>query len=122
MDARDCYLALADFIHASKLAGRALVVGINGVDGSGKTVLADSLARILEERGHGVCRASVDNFHHPRAHRYRLGEESPEAYYHDSIDLEAFADKALRPVFEACEYPVECQTKLRDLPSDREDP
>ena len=57
-----------------------LRVGIDGVDGAGKTTLADTLADALEAAGIAVIRASVDGFHHPRAVRYRLGRESPEGF------------------------------------------
>jgi uridine kinase len=34
-----------------------------------------------------VVRASIDDFHHPRAIRHRRGRESPEGFYLDSYDL-----------------------------------
>lgn len=42
-------------------------VGIDGVDGAGKTCLADELAGVLQAQGAPVIRASVDGFHRPRA-------------------------------------------------------
>ena len=121
MDKMQFYQSLVDFILHKKRSGYALIVGINGADGSGKTMLAGNLSRLLKEAGYPVCRVSVDGFHHPRKHRYRRGEESPEAYYHDSINYKAFADKALKPVFKAQTYPVQCQIKLLDLAQDKED-
>lgn len=40
-------------------------VGVDGVDGAGKTFFADELAGLLAARGVPVIRASVDGFHHP---------------------------------------------------------
>lgn len=117
----DFHQFLIDFILARKKSDHPITVGINGVDGSGKTVLAGNLTRILEQAGHSVCRISVDDFHHPRQHRYRRGELSPESYYYDSINYEAVANKALKPVFEVQEYPFLCQTKVFDLELDKED-
>ena len=37
------YDVLADFVLSRKPAHRPVIVGINGVDGSGKTVLAERL-------------------------------------------------------------------------------
>jgi len=38
-----------------------------------------------------VSRLSVDDFLNPPAVRYRLGKESPEGFYRDSVDVDAFA-------------------------------
>ncbi len=59
-------------------------VGIDGVDGAGKTTFAEELALVLEGIGKPTIRASVDGFHYPRAHRYRLGQTSPRGFFQDS--------------------------------------
>ena len=46
---------------------RRIRVAIDGVDGAGKTVMADALAPLVIAKGRQVIRASVDDFHHPRA-------------------------------------------------------
>jgi uridine kinase len=61
-------------------------VGIDGVDGVGKTTLANELVDPLRQRGLPVIRASIDGFHHPRTVRYRRGRSSPEGYYRDSFN------------------------------------
>ena len=48
-------------------------VGIDGVDGAGKTCFADELAAALRRRGRPVVRVSVDDFHQVREIRYRRG-------------------------------------------------
>jgi uridine kinase len=48
-------------------------VAIDGVDGAGKTHLADELAALLQELGRTTIRASVDGFHNPQAVRYQKG-------------------------------------------------
>ena len=48
---------------------RPATVAVDGPDGAGKTVLADELAGLVR----GAVRASLDDFHHPRAHRHALG-------------------------------------------------
>lgn len=52
---------------------RIVRVGIDGVDGAGKTTLADALGPVVSGRGRPTIRASVDDFHHPRAIRYARG-------------------------------------------------
>jgi uridine kinase len=66
--------------------GRRIKVAVDGVDGAGKSVLADELAERISALGRCVVRASVDGFHRPRAERYRRGRTSPEGYYRDSYD------------------------------------
>jgi uridine kinase len=73
-------------------------VAVDGVDGAGKTVLADELARLLRERSVPVIRASVDGFHHPRHVRYRRGRDSPGGYYLDSYDYDALERLLLAPL------------------------
>lgn len=75
-------------------ADRRTLVGIDGRDGAGKTTFADLLAAILNRP---VVRASCDDFHHPQAHRYRRGRESPEGFYLDSFDYASLTDRLLEP-------------------------
>lgn len=73
-------------------------VGIDGVDGAGKTVFGDELAGLLQAAGRRVIRASVDSFHHPRAVRYRQGRHSPAGYFHDSYDYAQLRAALLDPL------------------------
>ena len=70
----------------------------DGVDGVGKTTLADELVDPLRRRGRPVIRASIDGFHNPRVVRYRLGRSSPEGYFRDSFNYEALAAVLLDPL------------------------
>ena len=73
-------------------------VAIDGVDGAGKTTLADELAPQVQELGRPVVRSSVDFFHNPAELRYRRGRKSAEGYYRDSFDLEALRTRLLDPL------------------------
>src|SRR6185295_11684400 len=66
-----------------------LRVGIDGVDGVGKTTLADELVGPLRNLNRRVIRASVDGFHNPASIRYRQGPLSPRGYFLDSFNYEA---------------------------------
>ncbi len=74
------------------------LVGIDGVDGVGKTVFADEFAYVL--RGHGlrVVRVSIDGFHRPRIERYRRGRASAEGYFRDSLDIDALLEVVIAPL------------------------
>ena len=73
-------------------------VAIDGVDGSGKTTLADELVEPVRRAGRAVIRASVDGFHNPRAVRYTRGPDSPEGYFLDSFDYAALKRELLDPL------------------------
>jgi uridine kinase len=77
---------------------RRIRVAIDGVDGAGKTVLADALAPLIVARGRPMIRASVDDFHNTQAIRYARGRYSPEGYYLDSYNYDAFRKRLLDPL------------------------
>lgn len=76
--------------------GPNVIFGIDGVDGSGKTRLADELAAQMPSSS-PVVRVSIDGFHHLREHRYRLGASSPEGFWLDSYDYEQFRQEIIDP-------------------------
>ena len=78
--------------------GHPTRVAIDGVDGSGKTTLADDLVEPVHRAGRAVIRASVDGFHNPRAVRYARGPDSPEGYFRDSFDYAALKRELLDPL------------------------
>ena len=88
---------LAGAIEAAR-ATHPLRVAVDGPPAAGKTTLADELAQVLLERGREVIRATTESFHHPRARRYRRGEFSPEANYHDAFDYDALRRVLLGPL------------------------
>ena len=76
---------LADIIEEI-LARGARRVGVDGVDGAGKTWFADELAEIV----HDATRIRADDFLNPPEIRYRLGRDSPEGFFLDSFDYDRF--------------------------------
>ena len=77
---------------------RIVRVAIDGVDGAGKTTLADALAPLVAEQGRPAIRASVDDFHHRRGLRYARGRHSPDGYYLNSYDYDLFRKLLLDPL------------------------
>ncbi|WP_245735821.1 uridine kinase [Pedococcus cremeus] len=78
--------------------GACTRLGVDGVDGSGKTVFAAELADALRTAGRDVVQVSLDDFHHVREVRYRRGRSSPEGFWLDSFDYPRFAAEVLRPL------------------------
>ena len=77
---------------------RTLKIGIDGVDGAGKTTFSGELAQVLSASGRPLITASVDGFHHPKSTRYRLGKDSPEGFFRDSYDYPALKAALLDPL------------------------
>ena len=73
MTRAECLISLAVRIAALRF-DHPTRVAIDGVDGSGKTTLADEIVAPISTMGRQVIRASADNFLKPRADRYRRGE------------------------------------------------
>jgi uridine kinase len=64
-------------------------IAVDGPDAAGKTTFADALACALD--GRTCTRLTIDDFLRPAEERYRRGDLSPDAYYEDAFDLDAFA-------------------------------
>ena len=88
---------LADII-AKLHPHKRIRVAIDGVDGAGKTMLADALAPLVVAKVRPIIRASVDDFHQPRAVRYARGKYSPDGFFLDSYDYAAFRRLLLDPL------------------------
>jgi uridine kinase len=82
----------------SAATSHPLRVAVDGPPAAGKTTLADELAVLLRARGREVIRATTESFHLPREERYRHGEFSPEANYHDSFDYDTLRRVLLDPL------------------------
>jgi uridine kinase len=78
--------------------GRPALVAVDGVDGSGKTTFAQALAAAYREAGRAVEVVHLDDYLNPRTTRYRLGRRSPEGYFVDTYDLDAFTQHVLEPL------------------------
>lgn len=82
--------------------GERALVAIDGVDGAGKTHLADELVALADVTGNtaiggrALARVSIDGFHHPRSVRYADGK-GPEAFYRSSYDYGAFTRSVVEP-------------------------
>jgi uridine kinase len=93
-----------------------LRVGIDGIDASGKTFLANEIASFLVEIGHPVIRASIDGFHNPRTIRHKRGSYSPEGYYYDSFNYDLLKSCLLEPL--EAEGNRICRPKAFDFKTD----
>lgn len=110
---------VSDYILNQKISHKPLLVGINGIDGSGKTSIARNVTEYLSDIGKSVITVSIDDFHNPKEKRYTRGSDSPEGYYYDSMNFEEFKNKLLEPIKKALEFPVKVHSKIFDLHSNK---
>jgi len=99
---------------------RHIVIGVDGVDGSGKTQFARKLAQRLRDlptpiNPHVI---SIDDFHNPRAIRHRQGRDSSVGYFEDSFDYESLINKVLEPLKNSAGDRVAIVPKAHDLITD----
>lgn len=73
------------------------LIGINGVDASGKTFFAHTLAdSISKKTNRQIVKISVDGFHNSENQRYKKGRNSPEGYRYDSFNFNVFEEEVLK--------------------------
>jgi uridine kinase len=107
---RDLLAEVADLVPHRGSA--CVFVGVDGVDGVGKTTFADALAGQLDRP---VVRISVDDFHHVRAVRHRIGPDSAEGFWLDAFDYERLIADVFAPLRTELRY----RPRAHDLAGDR---
>ncbi len=75
------------------------IIGISGVDTSGKTMFADQFARYLDAVGISSAALHMDDFHNPSAVR-RQGSDEVDAYFRNAFDAQRVMRKILMPLRE----------------------
>jgi len=80
-----------------KKPNQPLVVGINGVDTSGKTELTKKLSDYLQANGKKVQTVHTDDFHNPKKIRYD-GPDEAKNYYLKSFDYTKITTEILEPI------------------------
>jgi uridine kinase len=72
-------------------------LGVDGVDGAGKTTFGRALAAALGVAGRPATSVPADRFLHPRAVRHARGRHDPLGFYRDSYDDAALVRDLLVP-------------------------
>lgn len=101
--------------------GQHLVVGVDGVDGAGKTIFARKLLEALNLKidSSYTRLISVDDFHNVREVRYRQGKDSPIGFFEDSFDYESLKKRVLTPIRDSHGGSVSIIPLSHDLNTDR---
>jgi uridine kinase len=109
---------IAADINTRKQPDRALVIGVNGIDCSGKSTFAKALKDYLKAHGRPAQMIAIDDFHHPQKVRYS-GASQADNYYHKSFNIELLIEKLLQPVKDKGR--VSTNLKLLDIKTDQYD-
>jgi len=116
MDTAELLNTLSDIIFRYD-SEKSVKVGIDGIDASGKTHIADLLASYMKKiTSRNVLRASIDGFHNPRHIRIQKGEDSPVGYFEDSFNYPRLQKELLEPLTYS-DDPT-CRTRIFDYNKD----
>jgi uridine kinase len=88
---------ILDEVLKRKVKDKAFVIGVNGIDGAGKTKFAESLEAYLNTKGYQTQLIQLDDFHNPKAIRY-AGKNQADNYYNKSFNIILVVEKLLAPL------------------------
>jgi len=84
-------------IKKRKQKNRAFILGINGIDGSGKTEFAKSFKKFLLLNRHKAQIINMDDFFNPKEERYS-GNNQVYNYFHKSFNIDILINELLMPI------------------------
>jgi len=87
-------------IEARNNKDRAFVIGITGIDCSGKSHFANSLNSFLISKDFKTQLISIDDFHNPSSYRYS-GVNQADNYFNRSFNISTIIEKLLIPIHES---------------------
>jgi HAD superfamily hydrolase (TIGR01549 family) len=106
---------ILDAIHENKQKDKPFTIGVNGIDGAGKTMFAVALETYLKSKGLPTQLIHLDDFHNPKAIRY-AGADQADNYYNKSFNLDLIIDKLLNPIYK--DKSLSLKLKTLDLQTD----
>ncbi|HNY35959.1 MAG TPA: HAD hydrolase-like protein [Candidatus Pacearchaeota archaeon] len=84
-------------INKRKNGNKSFVVGISGIDTSGKTEFAEAFCQFLISKEFKVQVINLDDFHNPKAIR-SSGDNQVDNYYNKGFDIKTIVEKLLMPI------------------------
>lgn len=91
------YKEIAGYILNRKQKNKPLIVGINGVDTSGKSTFTKELARYIFKIGFKSHTISIDDFHNPS--KIRNKEKNPViSYLNNAFDITKIENEIMKPL------------------------
>lgn len=91
------YKEIANQILSRKQGNKPIIVGINGVDTSGKSTFTKGLERYIFKTGFKSQIVAIDDFHNPS--HIRNKEKDPViSYYNNAFDIKKIEDELMKPI------------------------
>lgn len=116
MQRTDIFIALKEHVQLlSDHKKKPICIGINGIEGAGKTRFAADFVEYLQEQSIHAIHVTIEGFHHVQSWRYRQGRDSARGYYQDAYNDESFIRKVLMT---SQESPPHYTPAIHDLASD----
>ena len=97
------FYRVLDEVKSRKNKDRAFVIGITGIDTSGKTKFSEDLSQFITSKGYNVQLVCLDDFHNPKEIRY-AGSSQAANYYQKSFDIATIVQKLLYPIRNSQEF------------------
>jgi len=94
---------------------KPLILGINGVDTSGKTSFSKELSKYLTNKGYKIELIHIDDFHNHSSIRSK-GDNPIDSYIDNAFNLELFEREILNPIKE--NNKLKKELKLLNLDTD----
>jgi uridine kinase len=90
-----------------------ILVGIDGLDGAGKTTFAHELAAAIRDRGVASAAVSLDGFHAAREIRHQ-GPDDARTWYANAYDYDAFRRLVIEPFRAGTPVALEYRSREND--------
>jgi len=97
---------------------KAFVIGITGIDTSGKTKFAEAFEKFLTFKNYKTQIINLDDFHNPQKIRYAEINQA-DNYYNKSFDIKTIVKKLLIPIHQKSNSSI--KLNLLDLHTDQYD-
>lgn len=92
-------------------------VGINGIEGTGKTIFCKKLTEYLNNNGQKAIQVTIDGYHNSKEIRYKQGRDSAKGYYEDAYNETAFVENILKSSQKEQPFYIE---QIHDLETDEQ--
>ena len=80
-----------------------LIVGISGIDGSGKSTLSGQIESALTKRNITATQVNLDDLLHPKSIRHK-NRDQVQGYFEDNFDFSSLINKILDPARGAARF------------------
>jgi phosphoglycolate phosphatase-like HAD superfamily hydrolase/uridine kinase len=110
------YEQIIKAVNENKQKDKPFIIGINGIDCSGKTAFANGLETFIKNKGVPTQYIGMDDFHNPREVRYS-GKDQADNYFNKSFNTSLLVEKLLKPAKESGR--VSAKLILLDLETDK---